>query len=122
MLDWICSSFFCRSETLVAEAASGTALAVTIRQRAAVSRQTARRSRSPSRDRFACFALFTVRPPLLYTFKCLRIENRLPRPPTSAPPATLLVRTVVHTASRGTREVPTRTSQTPLRVLAALTR
>src|SRR5699024_9503075 len=65
MLDWICSSRFCRSETLVAESASGTALAVTIRQRAAVSRLTARRSRTPSGDCFACFAVFTDRPPFV---------------------------------------------------------
>src|SRR5699024_1947 len=69
MLDWICSSCFCRSETLAAEAASGTALAVTIRQSAAVSRQAARRIRSARRECFACFAVFTDRPPL-----CLYVQ------------------------------------------------
>ena len=127
MLDWICSSFFCRSETLAASP-TGAALTAMNRQRTAVTRLTARRSRPAGRGYFACFApcfacfaVFTPGPPF-YTFRCLRMENRLPSPPTMAPPATLADSTVVHTDSSGTSEVPTSTSHTPLRVPAAPSR
>src|SRR5699024_6855136 len=68
MLDWISSSCFCRSETLAADTAGGTLPMVAIRHSDAVSRLTVRRSRAPSRDFLACFALFTERPPLFKRF------------------------------------------------------